>query len=65
MQEKNLKYKIIADLLKGKPKAFDPTIPLDQQSEFLPYEKRWEFPKNRLRLGNYRRKKGNCDAIKY
>ena len=43
---------MIKDLLRGNPKAFNPNIPLDQQSEFLPYEKRWEFPKARLRLGN-------------
>ena len=31
----------------------NPEKPLDEQTEHLPYEKRWEFPKNRLRLGNF------------
>jgi hypothetical protein len=37
--------------LKGNAKAFDPNKPLDEQVEFLSYKKRWEIPKNRLRLG--------------
>jgi hypothetical protein len=41
-----LEKKINGDLDK-----IDPDVPMDYQSEFLPYDKKWEFPKKRLRLG--------------
>jgi hypothetical protein len=40
------------DLLKGKPEAVNPNLPLDEQTEILPYDKKiWEFPRNQLKLG--------------
>lgn len=29
----------------------NPNEPLDEQIDLLPYDKRWEFPRNRLTLG--------------
>ena len=38
-------------LLDGDPDRIDPNMPMEYQTEFLPYDKKWEFPKKRLRLG--------------
>jgi FMS-like tyrosine kinase 1 len=35
----------------GQPELFNPDMPLDEQVELLPYDKRWEFPRERLKLG--------------
>lgn len=43
--------KEIQGRLDGNPDGFDPNLPIDYQTEFLPYDKRCEFPKHRLRLG--------------
>ncbi|XP_045034350.1 vascular endothelial growth factor receptor 1 isoform X3 [Daphnia magna] len=37
--------------LDGNPDGIDLNLPIDYQTEFLPYDKRCEFPKDRLRLG--------------
>ena len=29
----------------------NPNLPLNDQTEYLPYDTKFEFPKNRLRLG--------------
>ena len=41
----------IARLLNGDPDRIDPDVPMEYQTEFLPYDKKWEFPRKRLRLG--------------
>ena len=38
-------------LLDGDPDRIDPDKPMEYQTEFLPYDKKWEFPRKRLRLG--------------
>ena len=38
-------------LLNGDPDRIDPDVPMEYQTEFLPYDKKWEFPRKRLRLG--------------
>ena len=38
-------------LLNGDPNRIDPDKPMEYQTQFLPYDKKWEFPKKRLRLG--------------
>jgi hypothetical protein len=38
--------------LDGDPGRIDPDVPLEYQTEFLPYDKKWEFPRKRLRLGS-------------
>lgn len=35
----------------GQVEMFNPDMPLDEQIELLPYDHRWEFPKERLKLG--------------
>ncbi|XP_059351940.1 vascular endothelial growth factor receptor 1-like [Daphnia carinata] len=37
--------------LGGNPNGINPDLPIEYQTEFLPYDKRWEFPRNRLTLG--------------
>jgi hypothetical protein len=37
--------------LNGDPSRIDPDVPMEYQTEFLPYNKKWEFPRKRLRLG--------------
>lgn len=36
---------------KGQVNMFNPDLPLCEQVELLPYDQRWEFPKDRLKLG--------------
>lgn len=50
-QEKELDFvrKTLFD--KGQVEMFNPDLPLSDQVELLPYDHRWEFPKDRLKLG--------------
>ena len=41
----------IEQLLNGNPDKINPDLPLDEQTELLPYDKKWEFPRNCLRMG--------------
>ncbi|XP_045034375.1 vascular endothelial growth factor receptor 1 isoform X5 [Daphnia magna] len=50
VDKKNL-IEAIQGKLDGNPDGLDPNLPIDYQTEFLPYDKRCEFPKDRLRLG--------------
>ncbi|XP_057365300.2 vascular endothelial growth factor receptor 1-like [Daphnia carinata] len=43
--------KEIQERLDGNPDSIDPNLPIDYQTEYLPYDKSCEFPKNRLRPG--------------
>jgi len=36
---------------KGNPESINPDLPIDEQTELLPYDRRWEFPRDRLKLG--------------
>uniref|UniRef100_A0A0P5KX94 receptor protein-tyrosine kinase n=1 Tax=Daphnia magna TaxID=35525 RepID=A0A0P5KX94_9CRUS len=38
-------------LLRGNQREIDQQLGLDEQVEILPYDKRWEFPRHRLKLG--------------
>ena len=29
----------------------NPELPVDDQAELLPYDKKWEFPRDKLKLG--------------
>lgn len=35
----------------GKPEQVNPEIPVEEQVELLPYDPKWEFPRDRLILG--------------
>ncbi|KAI9559132.1 hypothetical protein GHT06_015921 [Daphnia sinensis] len=48
--KKNAKEEI-ARRLGGNPNGINPDLPIEYQIEFLPYDKRWEFPRHRLTLG--------------
>ena len=39
---------------KGNPDSINPDLPLDEQTELLPYDPRWEFPRDSLKLGKQR-----------
>ena len=39
-------------LLEGDPNAIDPERPLEEQTQHLPYENWWKFPRNQLQLNN-------------
>jgi hypothetical protein len=39
-------------LLQGDITQMNLNEPLDEQTDLLSYDKRWEFPRNRLKLGN-------------
>ena len=43
--------KVLVPLLAGNPERINRYLPLDGQSELLPYDTRWEFPRDRLKLG--------------
>ena len=48
---KKKKKNELEKLLNGDPGRIDPDVPMECQTEFLPYDKKWEFPRKRLRLG--------------
>lgn len=35
----------------GQINFYDPNMPLDGQADLLPYDERWEFPKENLKFG--------------
>lgn len=37
--------------VKGNPDSINPDLPIDEQTELLPYDRRWEFPRDQLKLG--------------
>ncbi|KAI9559290.1 hypothetical protein GHT06_016079 [Daphnia sinensis] len=41
----------VKKLLEGNVREINNKLPIDEQTELLPYDKRWEFPRNRLTLG--------------
>jgi hypothetical protein len=49
--KKKLKKKL-EKMLNGDPSRIDPEVPLEYQTEFLPYDRKWKFPRKRLRLGS-------------
>ncbi|XP_063227857.1 vascular endothelial growth factor receptor 1-like isoform X2 [Bacillus rossius redtenbacheri] len=36
---------------KGAMDNFNPELPIDEQADLLPYDKKWEFPRDKLKLG--------------
>lgn len=36
----------------GALECLNPELTVDDQAELLPYDKKWEFPRERLKLGN-------------
>jgi hypothetical protein len=40
-------------LLNGNANRINNQSPIEDQVEFLPYDRRWEFPRHRLKLGSF------------
>jgi hypothetical protein len=40
-------------LLNGNASQINNQSPIEDQVEFLPYDRRWEFPRHRLKLGSF------------
>lgn len=40
-------------LLEGNVKEINPQFSIEEQTELLPYDKAWEFPRCRLTLGSF------------
>lgn len=40
------------DFMKGAPDAINPDLSVTDQAYLLPFDSRWEFPQDRLKLGN-------------
>lgn len=40
---------------KGALENLNPELTVDDQAELLPYDKKWEFPREKLKLGKTRR----------
>ena len=41
----------LANFEKGALDSINPELPVDEQAELLPYDKKWEFPRDKLKLG--------------
>jgi FMS-like tyrosine kinase 1 len=37
----------------GATECINPDLGLDEQAELLPYDKKWEFPRDKLKLGKF------------
>ena len=55
-----INYTHLELLLKGNPKEIDPEKPIEEQTHHLPYDKHWEVPRNRIKLGNLYIPSHNC-----
>jgi len=41
----------LANFETGAPESINPELPVDEQADLLPYDRTWEFPKEKLVLG--------------
>lgn len=41
----------LANFEKGALESINPELPVDEQADLLPYDRTWEFPRERLTLG--------------
>ena len=39
---------------------YNPDLPIDEQTGCLPYDPKWEFPKDRLRMGEHGNQMNVC-----
>ncbi|XP_049766457.1 mast/stem cell growth factor receptor kita-like [Schistocerca cancellata] len=55
IKEKKLRKKLseigLENFVDGAPESMNPNLPLDEQAELLPYNKIWEFPREKLKFG--------------
>ena len=52
MEKKNIFWQA-EKLLKGNINEINSQLPIEDQTELIPYDVRWEFPKHRLKFGSY------------
>lgn len=38
---------------KGAPECLNPDLSVIDQADLLPYDRKWEFPREKLKLGKY------------
>lgn len=48
---RELKAAGLANFEEGNPDSINPDLALDEQADLLPYDKKYEFPRDRLKLG--------------
>lgn len=48
---RELKAAGLANFEEGNPDSINPELGLDEQADLLPYDKKYEFPRDRLKLG--------------
>ena len=48
---RELKAAGLANFEEGNPDSINPDLTLDEQADLLPYDKKYEFPRDRLKLG--------------
>ena len=52
MQQKKQVFPGAKKLLDGNLKDINPQLSMEEQTELIPYDKGWEFPRCRLTLGS-------------
>lgn len=50
-EKKELRLAGLHNFEKGMTEAINPDLTLDQQTDSLPYDPKWEFPSSKLKLG--------------
>lgn len=48
---RELKAAGLADFERGNPDSINPELAVDEQADLLPYDKKYEFPREKLKLG--------------
>lgn len=48
---RELKAAGLANFVDGNPESINPDLALDEQADLLPYDKKYEFPRENLNLG--------------
>ena len=49
--QRELRIAGLANFEKGAIESLNPDLAIDDQAELLPYDKKWEFPIEKLKLG--------------
>lgn len=48
---RELKAAGLADFERGNPDSINPELAVDEQADLLPYDKKYEFPREKIKLG--------------
>ncbi|XP_045028121.1 vascular endothelial growth factor receptor 1 isoform X2 [Daphnia magna] len=52
LDRKKKSFVVAEELMRGKTNEINEDIPKEYQIEYLPYDRQWEFPRHRLKLGD-------------